>query len=110
VDWTHPSIPRAGYVASLIIAGIHAYLAFTSSSAASSSWTSRWRQIASLGAAIAVWQGYDAHDPDDLLDEPWLHADWRGHLRDDQGPGERYPQEAIIGISYALPRRRSSSR
>jgi hypothetical protein len=67
-------------------------------------------QIASLGAAIAVWQGYDAHDPADLLDEPWVHADGRVIFAMIKGRGARYPQEAIIGISYAWPRRRSSSR
>ena len=58
-------------------------------------------QIASLGAAIAVWQGYDPH-PGRLLDEPGIHAHRRADLRDDQGQEAHIPQEAIIGISYAV--------
>ena len=59
-------------------------------------------QIASLGAAIAVWQGYDAHDPaiywmslGFTLIGALVFAMIKGHEAN-------IPQEAIIGISYAV--------
>jgi zinc/manganese transport system permease protein len=59
-------------------------------------------QIASLGAAIAVWQGYDAHDPAIY----WMSLGFTliGALIFAMVKGQeaRIPQEAIIGISYAV--------
>jgi zinc/manganese transport system permease protein len=59
-------------------------------------------QIASLGAALAVWQGYDAHGPaiywmslGFTLIGAVIFAVIKGHEA-------RIPQEAIIGISYAV--------
>jgi zinc/manganese transport system permease protein len=60
-------------------------------------------QIASLGAAIAVWQGYDPHNSPQVY---WMSLGFtmigamifamvKGHQA-------RIPQEAIIGISYAV--------
>ena len=59
-------------------------------------------QIASLGAAIAVWQGYDAHDPAIY----WMSLGFTliGALIFAMVKGQeaKIPQEAIIGISYAV--------
>jgi zinc/manganese transport system permease protein len=96
------SFLAAPMAASLIVAGIHAYLGlhvvergviFVDLSRA---------QIASLGAAIAVWQGYDAHDPmiywmslGFTLIGALVFALVKGHEAN-------IPQEAIIGITYAV--------
>jgi len=90
------------FVASLILTGIHAYLGvhvvergviFVDLSLA---------QIASLGAAIAVWYGHDPHDPTVYwtslaftLIGALVFALVKGHK-------VHVPQEAIIGISYAV--------
>ena len=92
----------APFVASLILTGIHSYLGvhvvergviFVDLSLA---------QIASLGAALAVWQGYDAHGPAIYwmslaftLIGAVIFAVIKGHEA-------RVPQEAIIGITYAV--------
>ena len=59
-------------------------------------------QIASLGATIAVWQGYDPHGPAVYwmslaftLIGAFVFAMIKGHEAN-------IPQEAIIGISYAV--------
>ena len=59
-------------------------------------------QIASLGAALAVWQGAEPGDPSGYwmslgftLVGALIFAVVKGH-------GARIPQEAIIGISYAV--------
>src|SRR5262245_14125604 len=92
----------APITASLIIAGIHAYLGlhvvewgviFVDLSLA---------QIASLGAAIAVWQGSDPHDPTVYwmslgctLIGALIFSVVKAHKA-------KVPQEAFIGISYAV--------
>src|SRR5262245_64833648 len=53
----------APITASLIIAGIHAYLGLHVVERGVIFVDLSLAQIASLGAAIAVWQGADAHDP-----------------------------------------------
>jgi len=92
----------APFVASLILTGIHAYLGvhvvergviFVDLSLA---------QIASLGAAIAVWYGYDAHGPAIYwmsLAFTLLGAFIFAMIK---GQEAKIPQEAIIGISYAV--------
>ena len=93
----------APFVASLVIAGIHAYLGvhvvergviFVDLSLA---------QIASLGAAIAVWQGYDPHTDPQIY---WMSLGFTmiGALifAMVKGHEAKIPQEAIIGISYAV--------
>ena len=90
------------FLASLVIAGIHAYLGvhvvergviFVDLSLA---------QIASLGAAIAVWRGADPHDASIY----WMSLVFTliGALVFALIKGQRanVPQEAIIGISYAV--------
>ena len=92
----------APIAASLIIAGIHAYLGLHVVERGVIFVDLSLAQIASLGAAIAVWQGFDPHDPaiywmslGFTLIGALIFAMVKGH-------GARIPQEAIIGISYAV--------
>jgi zinc/manganese transport system permease protein len=92
----------APIVASLIIAGIHAYLGLHVVERGVIFVDLSLAQIASLGAAIAVWQGYDPHDPAIYwmslaftLIGAFVFAMIKGHEAN-------IPQEAIIGISYAV--------
>ena len=102
MDYSTLQFLAAPFVASLIIAGIHAYLGvhvvergviFVDLSLA---------QIASLGAAIAVWQGSDPHDPTVY----WMSLGFTliGALIFSliKAHDARIPQEAFIGISYAV--------
>ncbi len=75
----------------LIIAGIHAYLGLHVVERGVIFVDLSLAQIASLGAAIAVWQGYDAARSRHLLDEPGVHAHRRAHLRDGQGTRGAHP-------------------
>jgi zinc/manganese transport system permease protein len=88
--------------ASLIIAGIHAYLGLHVVERGVIFVDLSLAQIASLGAAIAVWQGADPHDPSIYwfslaftLIGAFVFAMIKGH-------DANIPQEAIIGISYAV--------
>ena len=63
MDWTIFQFLAPAIAASLIIAGIHAYLGLHVVERGVIFVDLSLAQIASLGAAIAVWQGYDAHDP-----------------------------------------------
>src|SRR5688572_1086650 len=92
----------APIAASLIIAGIHAYLGLHVVERGVIFVDLSLAQIASLGAALAVWQGYDAHGPaiywmslGFTLIGAVIFAVIKGHEA-------RIPQEAIIGISYAV--------
>ena len=91
MDWTIFQFLRPAIAASLIIAGIHAYLGLHVVERGVIFVDLSLAQIASLGAAIAVWQGYDPHEPGDLLDEPGFTLHRRVHLRDDQGPRGAHP-------------------
>src|SRR6188474_243773 len=88
--------------ASLIIAGIHAYLGLHVVERGVIFVDLSLAQIASLGAAIAVWQGHDPHDAAIYwmslaftLIGAFIFAMIKGHEAN-------VPQEAIIGISYAV--------
>ena len=89
--------------ASLIIAGIHAYLGLHVVERGVIFVDLSLAQIASLGAAIAVWQGYDPHTDPTIywmslgftLIGAFIFAMVKGHEAN-------IPQEAIIGISYAV--------
>ena len=96
----------APFVASLILTGIHAYLGvhvvergviFVDLSLA---------QIAALGATIAMllpFSGGDPHAPSVYWVSLAVHVHRRGDLLDRSGAKQaRIPQEAIIGISYAV--------
>ncbi|HWB31480.1 MAG TPA: metal ABC transporter permease [Vicinamibacterales bacterium] len=92
----------APIAASLIIAGIHAYLGLHVVERGVIFVDLSLAQIASLGAAIAVYQGYDPHDPAIYwmslaftLIGALVFALIKGHEAN-------IPQEAIIGISYAV--------
>jgi zinc/manganese transport system permease protein len=102
VDWAIFQFLAPAIVASLIIAGIHAYLGLHVVERGVIFVDLSLAQIASLGAAIAVWQGYDAHGPAIYwsslvftLIGAVIFAVIKGHEA-------RIPQEAIIGISYAV--------
>jgi zinc/manganese transport system permease protein len=88
--------------ATLIMAGIHAYLGLHVVERGVIFVDLSLAQIASLGAAIAVWQGYDPHGPSIYwmslaftLLGALIFAVIKGHEA-------KIPQEAIIGISYAV--------
>jgi zinc/manganese transport system permease protein len=102
VDWAIFQFLAPAIAASLIIAGIHAYLGLHVVERGVIFVDLSLAQIASLGAAIAVWQGYDAHDPaiywmslGFTLIGALIFAMVKGHEA-------KIPQEAIIGISYAV--------
>jgi len=102
VDWAIFQFLAPAIAASLIIAGIHAYLGLHVVERGVIFVDLSLAQIASLGAAIAVWQGYDAHGPAIYwsslvftLIGAVIFAVIKGHEA-------RIPQEAIIGISYAV--------
>ena len=102
MDWTIFQFLAPAIAASLIIAGIHAYLGLHVVERGVIFVDLSLAQIASLGAAIAVWQGYDAHDPTIYwmslgftLIGAFIFAMVKGHEAE-------IPQEAIIGISYAV--------
>lgn len=102
MDWTIVQFLAPAIAASLIIAGIHAYLGLHVVERGVIFVDLSLAQIASLGAAIAVWQGYDAHGPA----VPWMSLGFTliGALifAVIKGHDARIPQEAIIGISYAV--------
>jgi len=107
MDWTILQFLAAPIAASLIIAGIHAYLGLHVVERGVIFVDLSLAQIASLGAAIAVWLGYDAGAPAIYwlslaftLLGAFVFAMIKGH-------DAHIPQEAIIGISYAWHRRRS---
>jgi zinc/manganese transport system permease protein len=97
LDFLTPAI-----VASLIIVGIHAYLGLHVVERGVIFVDLSLAQIASLGAAIGVWQGHDPHDPAIYwmslaftLIGALIFAVIKGHTA-------KIPQEAIIGITYAV--------
>lgn len=102
MDWSILQFLAPAIVASLIIAGIHAYLGLHVVERGVIFVDLSLAQIASLGAAIAVWQGYDAHDPAIY----WMSLGFTliGALifAMVKGQDAKIPQEAIIGISYAV--------
>ena len=63
MDWAIFQFLAPAIVASLVIAGIHAYLGLHVVERGVIFVDLSLPQIASLGAAIALWQGYDRHDP-----------------------------------------------
>jgi zinc/manganese transport system permease protein len=103
VDWTILQFLAPAIAASLIIAGIHAYLGLHVVERGVIFVDLSLAQIASLGAAIAVWQGYDPHTDPQIY---WYSLGFTliGALIFAMVKGQeaRIPQEAIIGISYAV--------
>jgi zinc/manganese transport system permease protein len=102
MDSTVLAFLAAPIAASLVIAGIHAYLGLHVVERGVIFVDLSLAQIASLGAAIAIWQGYDAHSPAIwwigllfTLLGAFIFAMVKGHEAN-------VPQEAIIGITYAV--------
>jgi zinc/manganese transport system permease protein len=96
------SFLAAPIAASLIIAGIHAYLGLHVVERGVIFVDLSLAQIASLGAAIAVWQGYDPHGSAIY----WMSLLFTliGALVFAliKGREANIPQEAIIGVTYAV--------
>ena len=102
MDWTIFQFLLPAIAATLIIAGIHAYLGLHVVERGVIFVDLSLAQIASLGAAIGVWQGFDPHEPAIYwmslaftLIGALIFAVIKGHEAN-------IPQEAIIGISYAV--------
>lgn len=105
MDVTILSFLAAPFVASLVIAGIHAYLGvhvvergviFVDLSLA---------QIAAFGATIAIllpWSSGDPHSPDVYWVSLLFTFIGAGIFSTIRSRHARIPQEAIIGISYAV--------
>jgi len=92
----------APVAASLIIAGIHAYLGLHVVERGVIFVDLSLAQIASLGAAIAVWQGADTHAPSVYWMSLAFTMIGAGVFAFVKGHDANIPQEAIIGISYAV--------
>jgi zinc/manganese transport system permease protein len=103
VDWSILQFLAPAIVASLIIAGIHAYLGLHVVERGVIFVDLSLAQIASLGAAIAVWYGYDPHTDPQIY---WMSLGFTliGAMifAMVKSKHSRIPQEAIIGISYAV--------
>src|SRR6478752_2970707 len=93
----------APITASLIIAGIHAYLGLHVVERGVIFVDLSLAQIASLGAAIAVWYGFDPHTDPQIY---WMSLGFTligaFIFAMIKGQEAKIPQEAIIGISYAV--------
>jgi len=102
MEWATFQFLLPAIVATLIIAGIHAYLGLHVVERGIIFVDLSLAQIASLGAAIGVWQGYDPHEP--AIYWMSLAATLIGALvfAMIKGHEANIPQEAIIGISYAV--------
>ena len=102
MEWSIFLFLLPAIVATLIIAGIHAYLGLHVVERGVIFVDLSLAQIASLGAAIAVWQGFDPHEPAIY----WMSLAFTllGALifAMIKGQDAHIPQEAIIGISYAV--------
>ncbi|MCC7010094.1 MAG: metal ABC transporter permease [Acidobacteria bacterium] len=92
----------APIAASLIIAGIHAYLGLHVVERGVIFVDLSLAQIASLGAAIAVWQGADPHAPSVYWMSLAFTMIGAAVFALVKGHDANIPQEAIIGISYAV--------
>jgi zinc/manganese transport system permease protein len=102
MDWAIFSFLLPALVATLIIAGIHAYLGLHVVERGVIFVDLSLAQIASLGAAIGVWRGFDPHNPGVYwlsLAFTLLGAFIFAMIK---GQDAHIPQEAIIGITYAV--------
>jgi zinc/manganese transport system permease protein len=102
VDATILQFLAPAIAASLIIAGIHAYLGLHVVERGVIFVDLSLAQIASLGAAIAVWQGYDASAPAIYWMSLGFTLIGAVIFALIKGKKARIPHEAIIGISYAV--------
>jgi zinc/manganese transport system permease protein len=92
----------APIVASLIIAGIHAYLGLHVVERGVIFVDLSLAQIASLGAAIGVFVGLDPHEPSIYWMSLGFTLIGAAIFSVIKGQDADIPQEAIIGISYAV--------
>ena len=102
MDWAIFQFLAPAIVASLIIAGIHAYLGLHVVERGVIFVDLSLAQIASLGAAIAVWQGSDPHDPTIYWMSLGFTLIGAFIFAMVKGQEAKIPQEAVIGISYAV--------
>jgi len=102
MDWGILQFLAPAIVAALIIAGIHAYLGLHVVERGVIFVDLSLAQIASLGAAIAVLQGADAHDPIIYWMSLGFTLIGAFIFAMIKGQEAHIPQEAIIGISYAV--------
>ena len=102
MDWSILQFLAAPIAAALIIAGIHAYLGLHVVERGVIFVDLSLAQIASLGAAIAVWQGSDPHSA--MVSWMSLGFTLIGALIFSTVKSHKaeIPQEAFIGISYAV--------
>ena len=102
MEWAILQFLAPAIAASLIIAGIHAYLGLHVVERGVIFVDLSLAQIAALGAAIAVWQGYD----EQASAVYWMSLGFTligaAIFAVVKGQKARIPQEAIIGISYAV--------
>jgi len=102
MEWAILSFLAAPIVAGLIIAGIHAYLGLHVVERGVIFVDLSLAQIASLGAAIAVFRGADPHDPSIYWMSLIFTLIGAFIFAMIKGQEAHIPQEAIIGISYAV--------
>ena len=102
MEWAILQFLAPAIVASLIIAGIHAYLGLHVVERGVIFVDLSLSQIAALGAAIAVWQGYD----EQASAVYWMSLGFTligaAIFAVVKGQKAHIPQEAIIGVSYAV--------
>jgi zinc/manganese transport system permease protein len=102
MEWAILQFLAPAIVASLIIAGIHAYLGLHVVERGVIFVDLSLAQIAALGAAIAVWQGYDEQSSAIYWMSLGFTLIGAAVFAVVKGQKARIPQEAIIGISYAV--------
>ena len=102
MEWAILQFLAPAIVASLIIAGIHAYLGLHVVERGVIFVDLSLAQIAALGAAIAVWQGYDEQAPAIYWMSLGFTLIGAVIFAVVKGQKARVPQEAIIGISYVV--------
>jgi len=102
MDFAILTFLAAPIVAGLIIAGIHAYLGLHVVERGVIFVDLSLAQIASLGAAIAVFRGADPHDPSIYWMSLIFTLIGAAIFAMIKGQEAHIPQEAIIGISYAV--------
>ena len=105
MDWTLVSFLAAPIAASLIIAGIHAYLGLHVVERGVIFVDLSLAQIAALGGTIALlmpFSGGDPHSPGVYWVSLLFTFMGAGIFAMVRGRQDKIPQEAIIGISYAV--------
>src|ERR1700693_1902371 len=92
----------APFVASLILTGIHAYLGVHVVERGVIFVDLALAQIAALGTTIAILAGMGAHAGQPCWHSPAFSLIGAAIFSTIRGQRARIPQEAIIGISYAV--------